>query len=118
MVIEHVPTFEAKEGTTQMLITSLDFSSFTGRIAIGRLLRGSLKEGQQVSLVKRDGKIVKTKIKELLIVIEKKLSNDKFIDNAPSKVVEGEKEKEITLKDELEKINSNLGMLSWSYSFS
>ena len=54
----------------------------------------------------------KTKIKELLIVIEKKLSNDKFIDNAPLKVVEGEKEKEITLKDELEKINSNLGMLS------
>ena len=48
-----------------MLITSLDFSSFTGRIAIGRLLRGILKEGQQVSLVKRDGKIVKTKIKEL-----------------------------------------------------
>lgn len=65
MVIEHVPTFEAKEGNTQMLITSLDFSSFTGRIAIGRLLRGMLKEGQQVSLVKRDGKIVKTKIKEL-----------------------------------------------------
>jgi len=54
----------------------------------------------------------KTKIKELLIVIEKKLLNDKFIDNAPQKVIEGEKEKEITLKDELEKINSNLGMLS------
>ena len=65
MVIEHVPTFEPKEGNTQMLITSLDFSSFTGRIAIGRLLRGGLKEGQQVSLVKRDGSIVKTKIKEL-----------------------------------------------------
>lgn len=65
MVIEHVPTFEPKEGNTQMLITSLDFSSFTGRIAIGRLLRGGLKEGQTVSLVKRDGKIVKTKIKEL-----------------------------------------------------
>ncbi|QWX84374.1 translational GTPase TypA [Cellulophaga sp. HaHaR_3_176] len=65
MVIEHVPTFEPKEGNTQMLITSLDFSSFTGRIAIGRLLRGGLKEGQTVSLVKRDGSIVKTKIKEL-----------------------------------------------------
>ena len=65
MVIEHIPTFEAKEGNTQMLITSLDYSSFTGRIAIGRLLRGTLKENQQVSLVKRDGKIVKTKIKEL-----------------------------------------------------
>lgn len=65
MVIEHVPEFKPQEGTTQMLITSLDFSSFTGRIAIGRLTRGSLKEGQQVSLVKRDGSIVKSKIKEL-----------------------------------------------------
>jgi len=67
MVIEHVPTPEFKEGTTQMLITSLDFSSFTGRIAIGRLQRGGLVEGQQVSLVKRDGTITKTKIKELFI---------------------------------------------------
>ncbi|MEJ6791824.1 MAG: translational GTPase TypA [Lacinutrix sp.] len=67
MVIEHVPTPEFKEGTTQMLITSLDFSSFTGRIAIGRLQRGSLVEGQQVSLVKRDGTTTKTKIKEVFI---------------------------------------------------
>jgi len=65
MVIEHVPTFEPTEGNTQMLITSLDFSSFTGRIAIGRLTRGELKEGQRVSLCKADGSIVKTKIKEL-----------------------------------------------------
>ncbi len=65
MVIEHVPSFEPQEGNTQMLITSLDFSSFTGRIAIGRLQRGTLKEGQQVSLVKRDGSIIKSKIKEL-----------------------------------------------------
>ncbi len=65
MVIEHIPTFETTEGNTQMLITSLDYSSFTGRIAIGRLQRGSLVEGQQVSLVKRDGSIVKSKIKEL-----------------------------------------------------
>ena len=65
MVIEHIPSFEPEEGTTQMLITSLDFSSFTGRIAIGRLQRGTLKEGQQVSLVKRDGKLIKSKIKEL-----------------------------------------------------
>ena len=65
MVIEHIPTFKAKEGNTQMLITSLDFSSFTGRIAIGRLQRGSLKEGQQISLIKRNGTIVKSKIKEL-----------------------------------------------------
>ena len=65
MVIEHVPEFKPVTGTTQMLITSLDFSSFTGRIAIGRLTRGNLKEGQQISLVKRDGTIVKSKIKEL-----------------------------------------------------
>jgi len=65
MVLEHVPNFEPKEGNTQMLITSLDFSSFTGRIAIGRLTRGTLKEGMQVSLCKRDGRIVKCKIKEL-----------------------------------------------------
>jgi len=65
MVLEHIPEPKVSEGTPQLLITSLDFSSFTGRIAIGRLQRGSLKEGQNVSLVKRDGKIIKTKIKEL-----------------------------------------------------
>ena len=66
MVIEHIPSPKVdKEGTPQMLITSLDFSSFTGRIAIGRLQRGILKEGMNVSLVKRDGSIKKTKIKEL-----------------------------------------------------
>ncbi|UAB84317.1 translational GTPase TypA [Zunongwangia sp. SCSIO 43204] len=66
MVIEHIPSPKVdKEGTPQMLITSLDFSSFTGRIAIGRLQRGVLKEGMNVSLVKRDGTIKKTKIKEL-----------------------------------------------------
>ncbi len=65
MVLEHVPSFEIKDGSLQMLITSLDFSSFTGRIAIGRLQRGTLKTGMQVALVKRDGSIVKTKIKEL-----------------------------------------------------
>lgn len=65
MVLDHVPEFQPDQGSTQMLITSLDFSSFTGRIAIGRLTRGSLREGQQVSLVKRDGTVVKSKIKEL-----------------------------------------------------
>jgi GTP-binding protein len=65
MVIEHIPTFQVKEGNTQMLITSLDFSSFTGRIAIGRLQRGILKENQQVCLMKRDGTVVKSRIKEL-----------------------------------------------------
>lgn len=65
MVIEHIPSMKVEEGTTQMLITSLDYSSFTGRIAIGRLQRGVLKTGMNISLVKRDGKIVKSKIKEL-----------------------------------------------------
>ncbi len=67
MVIEHIPAPKIEEGNTQMLITSLDFSSYTGRIAIGRLNRGILKENIQVALVKRDGKITKTKIKELYV---------------------------------------------------
>jgi GTP-binding protein len=65
MVISHIPGFEAEQGNTQLLVTSLDYSSFTGRIAIGRLQRGTLSEGQPVSLVKRDGKIVKSRVKEL-----------------------------------------------------
>ncbi|MBC8756017.1 translational GTPase TypA [Kordia sp. YSTF-M3] len=65
MVMEHIPSPDFKDGTTQMLITSLDFSSFTGRIAIGRLQRGTLKEGMQIALVKRDKTIIKSKIKEL-----------------------------------------------------
>lgn len=65
MVLAHIPEPKVSEGTPQLLITSLDFSSFTGRIAIGRLQRGTLKEGQNISLVKRDGKIIKSKIKEL-----------------------------------------------------
>ncbi len=65
MVLENIPEFKPEEGNTQMLITSLDYSSFTGRIAIGRLQRGLLKEGQQITLVKRNGTQVKSKIKEL-----------------------------------------------------
>lgn len=65
MVIDHVPAAEEKEGTPQMLITSLDYSSFTGRIAIGRLHRGVLREGMNISLIKREGGVVKSKIKEL-----------------------------------------------------
>ncbi len=65
MVIENVPAPKVSEGTPQMLITSLDFSAFTGRIAIGRLERGVLKEGMPISLVKRDGTIFKSRIKEL-----------------------------------------------------
>ena len=65
MVIENVPAPKVSEGTPQMLITSLDFSAFTGRIAIGRLERGILKEGMPISLCKRDGVVVKSRIKEL-----------------------------------------------------
>jgi len=65
MVLEHVPAPKISEGSIQMLITSLDYSSFTGRIAIGRLQRGSLISNMQVSLCKRDGQIEKSKIKEL-----------------------------------------------------
>lgn len=66
-VIKHIPSPKVEDGTKQMLITSLDYSSFTGRIAIGRLQRGVLKVSDAVSLVKRDGSIVKSKIKELLV---------------------------------------------------
>ena len=65
VVIEHIPEPKIDQGSTQMLITSLDYSSFTGRIAIGRLQRGKLFINQQVSLVKRNGEILKSRIKEL-----------------------------------------------------
>ncbi len=65
MVIDHIPSPKFDEGNTQMLITSLDYSSFTGRIAIGRLQRGTLETNQPVTLVKRDGSKLKSKIKEL-----------------------------------------------------
>ncbi|MGB0185484.1 MAG: translational GTPase TypA [Flavobacteriaceae bacterium] len=65
MVIDHIPSPKFDEGNTQMLITSLDYSSFTGRIAIGRLQRGTLETNQPVTLIKRDGSKLKSKIKEL-----------------------------------------------------
>ena len=64
-VIKYIPKPKVSDGTTQMLITSLDYSSFTGRVAIGRLQRGVLNQGDNISLVKRDGSIIKSKIKEL-----------------------------------------------------
>ncbi|MCY7409889.1 MAG: translational GTPase TypA [Chitinophagales bacterium] len=65
-IIKNIPPALALEGTPQMQITSIDYSSYTGRIAIGRILRGTIKEGMQVSLVKRDGvTIKKSRIKEL-----------------------------------------------------
>lgn len=67
MVVEHIQPPKVDQGSIQMLITSLDFSSYTGRIAIGRLQRGTLKAGMPVALVKRDDSIQKTKIKELFV---------------------------------------------------
>ncbi len=66
-IIEHIPAPLQLEGTPQMLITSLDYSSYVGRIAVGRVHRGELKTGQDVSLVKRDGTIQKSRIKEVHI---------------------------------------------------
>ncbi len=66
-IIEFFPEAPRQEGTLQMQITSLDYSSFVGRIAVGRVQRGSIKENMPVSLVKRDGSIMKTRIKELFI---------------------------------------------------
>ncbi|ADQ18430.1 GTP-binding protein TypA [Leadbetterella byssophila DSM 17132] len=64
-IIEHIPASPVVEGTFQMQITSLDYNPFVGRIAIGRVARGTVKEGQQVALCKADGSIKKMKIKEL-----------------------------------------------------
>jgi len=64
-IIEHVPAPKANEGTLQMQITSLDYSSFLGRIAIGKVARGSVRENQQIALMQADGVIKKMKIKEL-----------------------------------------------------
>ena len=64
-IIEVIPGPERLEGTPQMLITSLDYSSYTGRIAVGRVHRGTLRSGMNISIAHRDGSIEKTKIKEL-----------------------------------------------------
>ena len=64
-IIEVIPAPKQLEGTPQMLITSLDYSSYTGRIAIGRVHRGTLKNGMNVTIAHRDGTFEKTKIKEL-----------------------------------------------------
>ncbi len=66
-IIEHIPAPKTDEGTVQMMITSLDYSKYIGRIAIGRLRRGVLQAGQNVCLCKKDGTIEKSKIKELYV---------------------------------------------------
>ena len=64
-IIKHIPAPQQLEGTPQMLIASLDYSAYTGRIAVGRVHRGTLKEGMNITLAKRNGTQVKSKIKEL-----------------------------------------------------
>jgi len=66
-VVATIPAPPMLEGTLQMQITSLDYSSFVGRIAVGRVHRGVIKENQPVTLIKRDGKMVKSRVKELYI---------------------------------------------------
>lgn len=66
-VIEFIPEPKIDVGPTQMMITSLEYSAYIGRVAIGRVQRGTVKTGQQIVLVKRDGKISKTRIKEVYI---------------------------------------------------
>ncbi len=66
-IIDEIPPAPSNEGTPQMQITSLDYSNFTGRIAIGRVFRGTLRENTQIALCKSDGSIKKMRIKELTV---------------------------------------------------
>jgi GTP-binding protein len=66
-IIEHIPAPVYHKGAAQLLITALSYSSYVGRIAIGRVHRGELKVGQQISLMKKDGSVVRSKLKELFI---------------------------------------------------
>jgi GTP-binding protein len=66
-ILEYIPSQKNEEGSTQMMISSLDYSSYVGRIAVGRLQRGSLQWGQNIALMKQDGTIIPSKIKELYL---------------------------------------------------
>ncbi|TAM99824.1 MAG: translational GTPase TypA [Chitinophagaceae bacterium] len=66
-ILEKVPQPETTEGTLQLQITSLDYSNFLGRIAVGKIARGTIRENQQVSLCHTDGTIVRSKVKELYV---------------------------------------------------
>lgn len=67
MIIKHIPAYKVSEGNTQLMISSLDYSSYVGRIAVGRLHRGTLIAGQDVTLAKTNGEMVRSKIKELYV---------------------------------------------------
>ena len=64
-IVKHIPAPPCLEGDLQMLVTSLDFSSYVGRIAVGRVHRGTIHEGEEIALVKRDKTVVKQKVKQL-----------------------------------------------------
>ncbi len=81
-ILEHIPAATPKEGTVQMRITSLDYSSYTGRIAVGKVSRGELIPGSKVSLVKRNGTIVKSVAKECYLF--EGLGKEKTKENVPS----------------------------------
>ncbi len=82
VILEHIPASTHKEGTLQMRITSLDYSSYTGRIAVGKVTRGQLIPGSPVSLVKRDGSIIKSVAKEVYLF--EGLGKEKIKDPVPS----------------------------------
>ncbi len=67
MIIEHIPAPKAEQGTLQLQISSLDYSSYVGRIAVGRIKRGSITAGQQVAITRKSGKIDKAVVKELYL---------------------------------------------------
>jgi GTP-binding protein len=67
VIVDYFPNAPQHKGTLQLQVTSLDYSSFIGRIAVGRVYRGEVRENMPVSLVKRDGSIVKTRVKELFV---------------------------------------------------
>ncbi len=81
-ILEQIPAAQPKEGSLQMRITSLDYSSYTGRIAVGKISRGELVPGSHVSLVKRDGRIIKTVAKEVYLF--EGLGKEKIKEAVPS----------------------------------
>jgi len=67
VILEHIPIVKHKEGSLQLQISSIDYSSYVGRIAVGRITRGNITWGQNISVVKRDGTNLKSKVKELYV---------------------------------------------------
>ncbi|GAB4133434.1 MAG: translational GTPase TypA [Bacteroidia bacterium] len=91
-IIDYIPNSPMHEGVLQLQVTSLDYSSFVGRIAVGRIFRGEIKENMPVSLIKRNGDIVKSRVKELFVfdgLGKKKISSVKAGDIVAVTGVEG-----------------------------